>query len=81
MPIGPRRYQGESQGAPRGPLSHDASWPRARVEGMSEVGVAGEAAGAEEALRLVREHRPDLVILDTDLDEDFGGLRLCKGFT
>jgi DNA-binding NarL/FixJ family response regulator len=46
--------------------------------GNRHVAVVGEAAGAEEALRLAREHQPGLVILDTDLDEPLGGLGLCK---
>jgi DNA-binding NarL/FixJ family response regulator len=46
--------------------------------GSRHVAVVGEAAGAEEALRLAREHQPDLVILDTDPSEASGGLRLCK---
>lgn len=46
--------------------------------GSRHVAVVGEAAGAEEALRLTREHQPDLVILDTDPDEPLEGLGLCK---
>ena len=46
--------------------------------GSRHVAVVGKAAGAEEALRLAREHQPDLVILDTDPNEASGGLRLCK---
>jgi len=40
--------------------------------------VVGEASGAEEALHLSGELRPDVVILDMDLGAEMEGLRTCK---
>jgi DNA-binding NarL/FixJ family response regulator len=48
------------------------------LESSRDVAVVGEAAGSEEALRLARERQPELVILDTQLNEASGGLNLCK---
>ena len=45
-----------------------------RLSGMIPV----EASNAEEALRLVREESPDLVLLDISLSHGLTGLDLCR---
>ncbi len=45
---------------------------------MKGMMVVGEASKAEEALHLNDEQRPDLVILDIELEEEKEGLWLCK---
>ena len=45
---------------------------------VNDVEVVGEATNAEETLRLDDKLRPDLVILDIELEDELEGLRLCK---
>ncbi len=45
-----------------------------RLSGMVPL----EASGGEEALRLVREESPDLVLLDISLSHGLTGLDLCR---
>jgi DNA-binding response OmpR family regulator len=45
-----------------------------RLSGLDLI----EASGAEEALRLVREETPDLVLLDVSLTPGLSGFDLCR---
>ncbi|HXJ75037.1 MAG TPA: response regulator transcription factor [Candidatus Dormibacteraeota bacterium] len=47
------------------------------INGQRDMVVCGEASGAQEALRLIRNARPDLAILDITL-EDGNGLELTR---
>ena len=47
------------------------------LERVEEVEIVGEALGAEQALFLAEESRPDLVILDLELGED-SGVEACR---
>ena len=48
------------------------------LQELRDVEVVGETANAEEALHLCDELRPDLVILDIELEDELKGLWLCK---
>jgi len=50
---------------------------RAMIEPDSRFEVVGEAAGGEEALRLVKREHPDVVVLDLKLN-DMNGAELCR---
>lgn len=48
---------------------------RQRLENISSVHVVGEAAGADEALRIAEEERPDIAVIDVGLP-GIGGIEL-----
>jgi DNA-binding NarL/FixJ family response regulator len=48
------------------------------LQGPEGVEVVGETDNAEEALHLSDELRPDLVILDIELEDEAEGVRLCQ---
>jgi two-component system, NarL family, response regulator DevR len=56
---------------------------RSILEQESGISVVAEAADADEAMRAVEAHRPDLVLLDLKLDSDneSSGLNLCRSLT
>lgn len=51
---------------------------RAILDAAGDMRVVGEAETGEEALRLVTEASPDLVILDLNLEESPNGVELCR---
>lgn len=51
---------------------------RAILSGMGYIRIVGEAGAGEEALRLVKEKAPDLVIVDSDLAGKPSGIELCR---
>jgi DNA-binding NarL/FixJ family response regulator len=48
---------------------------RALLEGQPDLVVVGEAAGAQEAERVVEQARPDVVLMDLELGDGPGGAR------
>lgn len=51
---------------------------RAILRAEEDVQVVGEADTGEEALRLVTEASPDLVVLDLNLVGKLNGIELCR---
>ena len=50
---------------------------RRLIERRADLKVAGEAGNAEEAMKWLREHSPDLIILDLSLP-GMGGVELIR---
>ncbi|MFE2579823.1 response regulator [Streptomyces sp. NPDC059378] len=65
-------------------LADDQSWVRAGfralLDAQSDIEVAAEAADGEEALRAVRELRPDVVLMDIRMPR-LDGLAATRGIT
>jgi two-component system response regulator DevR len=51
---------------------------KALLSTESDLQIVGEADTGEEALRLVMEAAPDLVVLDLNLAGDLNGIELCR---
>lgn len=51
---------------------------RTLLQLQEDVDVVGEADDAEQALRLIRQLKPELVILDLSLSGEPGGIEACR---